>query len=85
MGGKASKSDLRAFRRSRWARIIPERAGLPRSPGLPGPSAWAGFPGLRREEVAQLAGVSIDYYVRLERVRNPHASVSVLEAVVGAL
>jgi transcriptional regulator with XRE-family HTH domain len=74
-----SAADLRAFLRSRRARISPEAAGLPRSPGV------RRVPGLRREEVAQLAGVSVDYYVRLERGRNAHASASVLDAVARAL
>ncbi|GAB4057423.1 helix-turn-helix domain-containing protein [Catellatospora paridis] len=42
-------------------------------------------PGLRREEVAQLAGVSVDYYVRLERGRSANVSASVLAAVARAL
>jgi transcriptional regulator with XRE-family HTH domain len=42
-------------------------------------------PGLRREEVAQLAGVSVDYYVRLERGRSLNVSESVLDAVARAL
>ena len=40
---------------------------------------------MRREEVAQLAGVSVDYYIRLERGRNPHASDAALDAVARAL
>ena len=43
------------------------------------------MPGLRREQVAQLAGVSMDYYVRLERGRNPNVSDAVLDAVARAL
>ncbi|MFF3859430.1 helix-turn-helix transcriptional regulator [Streptomyces sp. NPDC002209] len=74
-----TENDLRAFLRSRRARISPEAAGLPRPPGV------RRVPGLRREEVAQLAGVSVDYYVRLERGRNPHASPAVLDAVARAL
>jgi transcriptional regulator with XRE-family HTH domain len=42
-------------------------------------------PGLRREEVAMLAGVSADYYVRLEQGRDQHPSVQVLEALARAL
>lgn len=42
-------------------------------------------PGLRREEVAQAAGVSVDYYTRLEQGRGPHPSVSVLLGVARAL
>ncbi|WP_328582120.1 helix-turn-helix transcriptional regulator [Streptomyces sp. NBC_00370] len=72
-------SELREFLRSRRARITPEEAGLPPQPGS------RRVPGLRREEVAQLAGVSMDYYVRLERGRNLHVSESVLDAVARAL
>ena len=43
------------------------------------------MPGLRREEVAQLAGVSVDYYVRLERGRHLNVSESVLDAIARAL
>src|SRR5258705_13555642 len=42
-------------------------------------------PGLRREEVAQLAGVSVDYYVRLGRGRGANVSESVLDAIARAL
>jgi transcriptional regulator with XRE-family HTH domain len=42
-------------------------------------------PGLRREEVAQLAGISIDYYVRLEQGRSPHVSQNVVDSVCRAL
>lgn len=74
-----AETDLRAFLRSRRARISPEAAGLARHSGV------RRVPGLRREEVAQLAGVSVDYYVRLERGRNPHASAAVLDAVARVL
>jgi hypothetical protein len=56
-----SARDVREFLVSRRARITPDMAGLP---------AYGGnrrVPGLRREEVALLAGVSVDYYNRLER------------------
>ncbi|MGI5455411.1 helix-turn-helix transcriptional regulator [Streptomyces sp. CA-249302] len=56
--------DLGDFLRSRRARIQPEEVGLP-SHGR------RRVPGLRREEVAQLAGVSVDYYIRLEQGRGP--------------
>ncbi|MER6960993.1 helix-turn-helix transcriptional regulator [Streptomyces sp. NPDC000618] len=56
--------DLGDFLRSRRARIRPEEVGLP-SYGR------RRVPGLRREEVAQLAGVSVDYYIRLEQGRGP--------------
>jgi transcriptional regulator with XRE-family HTH domain len=72
-------TELRDFLRSRRARLTPEAAGLAPHPG------GRRVPGLRREEVAQLAGVSVDYYVRLERGRNPHVSDVVLDAVARAL
>ncbi|MFI1722905.1 helix-turn-helix transcriptional regulator [Streptomyces sp. NPDC020489] len=56
--------DLGDFLRTRRARIQPEDVGLP-SHGR------RRVPGLRREEVAQLAGVSVDYYIRLEQGRGP--------------
>jgi len=73
------KIELRDFLRSRRARLTPEAAGLAPHPGS------RRVPGLRREEVAQLAGVSVDYYVRLERGRNPNVSEAVLDAVARAL
>ncbi|MEU5643510.1 helix-turn-helix domain-containing protein [Streptomyces milbemycinicus] len=83
MNASASRTgdnnELREFLRSRRARVTPEEAGLT-------PSATVRrVPGLRREEVAQLAGVSVDYYVRLERGRRPNVSESVLEAIARAL
>ncbi|GAA0385914.1 transcriptional regulator [Acrocarpospora corrugata] len=71
--------ELRQFLRSRRSRISPGEAGLSPQPGA------RRVPGLRREEVAQLAGVSVDYYVRLERGRSLNASESVLDAVARAL
>ncbi|MFF1847600.1 helix-turn-helix domain-containing protein [Streptomyces sp. NPDC058217] len=61
------ETDLREFLRTRRARITPEQAGISPHPGV------RRVPGLRREEVAQLAGVSVDYYVRLERGRSTSA------------
>jgi transcriptional regulator with XRE-family HTH domain len=82
-GGTAAElrgmTELRDFLRSRRARLTPQAAGLAPHPGS------RRVPGLRREEVAQLAGVSVDYYVRLERGRNPHVSEAVLDAVARAL
>jgi transcriptional regulator with XRE-family HTH domain len=72
-------TELREFLRSRRARITPEDAGLPPQHGA------RRVPGLRREEVAQLAGVSVDYYVRLERGRTLNVSEAVLDAVARAL
>ncbi|WP_329217973.1 helix-turn-helix transcriptional regulator [Streptomyces sp. NBC_01485] len=70
--------DLGDFLRSRRARIRPEEVGLP-SYGR------RRVPGLRREEVAQLAGVSVDYYIRLEQGRGPSVSDTVLDAVARVL
>jgi PAS domain-containing protein len=75
--------ELGDFLRSRRARIQPEEVGLP-SYGR------RRVPGLRREEVAQLAGVSVDYYVRLEQGRGPGApsrtrSGGVSDAVLDAI
>ncbi|MFG2416720.1 helix-turn-helix domain-containing protein [Streptomyces goshikiensis] len=72
-------SEIREFLRTRRARITPEQAGI--APHA-GPRR---VPGLRREEVAQLAGVSVDYYIRLERGRTQGVSEAVLDAVARAL
>ncbi|MET4644360.1 transcriptional regulator with XRE-family HTH domain [Streptomyces atratus] len=70
--------DLGDFLRSRRARIQPEDVGL---------QAYGRrrVPGLRREEVAQLAGVSVDYYIRLEQGRGPSVSDAVLDAIARVL
>lgn len=73
------RSEVRDFLSSRRARVTPEQVGLP---------AWGGnrrVLGLRREEVALLAGVSVEYYVRLERGNLAGASETVLDAIAGAL
>ncbi len=72
-------NEMRDFLISRRAKITPDQAGLP---------AYGGnrrVAGLRREEVAILAGVSIDYYTRLERGRAAGVSDSVLESIARAL
>lgn len=79
MTAPGANVELREFLRSRRARLSPENAGLPARVGN------RRVPGLRREEVAQLAGVSVDYYVRLERGRNVNVSESVLDALARAL
>ena len=74
-----NRSEAREFLSTRRARITPDEAGLP---------AYGGnrrVTGLRREEVALLAGVSVDYYTRLERGDLSGASDSVLEALARAL
>src|SRR3954447_25787955 len=73
-----TKSEIRDFLTSRRARITPEEAGLK----VFGPRR---VPGLRREEVATLAGLSVDYYNRLERGNLGGASDSVLDALADAL
>jgi transcriptional regulator with XRE-family HTH domain len=75
-----TRNEIREFLTTRRARITPDQAGL-RTYGT-GPRRVAG---LRREEVALLAGVSVDYYTRLERGNLAGASDSVLDAVARAL
>ncbi len=75
----SSRSEVRDFLRTRRAKITPEQAGL---------TFYGGnrrVPGLRREEVAMLAGVSADYYTRLEKGNLSGVSESVLDAIAGAL
>jgi transcriptional regulator with XRE-family HTH domain len=74
-----NRNEIREFLTSRRARITPEQAGL---------TVYGGnrrVPGLRREEAAMLAGVSVDYYTRLERGNLTGASESVLDALARAL
>jgi transcriptional regulator with XRE-family HTH domain len=78
MNGSPRRADLAAFLRARRARLSPQDAGLPAI----GPRRT---PGLRRQEVAQLAGMSVDYYIRLEQGRGPHPSRQVLSALARAL
>src|SRR5579864_3332853 len=75
-----TRAEIREFLTSRRARITPEQAGL-RTYG----TGSRRVPGLRREEVALLAGVSVDYYTRLERGNAGGVSEAVLEALVRAL
>jgi transcriptional regulator with XRE-family HTH domain len=73
------RGEIREFLSSRRARINPDQAGLP---------AYGGnrrVKGLRREEVALLAGVSVDYYVRMERGNLAGASEGVLDSLASAL
>ncbi len=74
-----TRKDLREFLATRRARITPHQAGLPTYGG------HRRVPGLRREEVALLAGVSVEYYTRLERGNAAGVSDSVLEALVRVL
>src|ERR1700722_13265220 len=75
------RTELAAFLRARRARLSPRQAGLPAA-GAPGRRRT---PGLRRQEVAQLAGMSVDYYIRLEQGRGPHPSRQGLSALARAL
>jgi transcriptional regulator with XRE-family HTH domain len=74
-----TRSEIREFLTSRRAKVKPEESGLP----------WYGdnrrVPGLRREEVALLAGVSVAYYTRLERGSLNGVSQTVLDALARAL
>jgi transcriptional regulator with XRE-family HTH domain len=74
-----TRNEIREFLRSRRAKITPEQAGL-RTFG-----STRRVPGLRREEVALLAGVSADYYTRLERGNASGVSDTVLESLARAL
>jgi transcriptional regulator with XRE-family HTH domain len=72
------RDEIAAFLRSRRARVSPADAGLP-------VTGQRRTPGLRRQEVAQLAGMSVDYYIRLEQARGPHPSRQVLASLARAL
>ncbi|MFG2001856.1 helix-turn-helix transcriptional regulator [Spirillospora sp. NPDC048911] len=75
---KERRTELAAFLRSRRGRITPEDVGM--APGL-----RRRTPGLRREEVAQLAGVGVTWYTWLEQGRPINASPQVLDAVARTL
>src|SRR5579862_1917757 len=73
-----NREELATFLRTRRDRL------QPRDVGLPGGQRRR-TPGLRRQEVAQLAGLSVDYYIRLEQGRGPRPSHQVLAALARAL
>jgi transcriptional regulator with XRE-family HTH domain len=75
----SAKTEIRDFLVSRRARITPEMAGLPAY------GTNRRVKGLRREEVAMLAGISAEYYTRLERGNVTGASASVISGVTDAL
>src|ERR1700761_8486940 len=77
-GNVARRTELAAFLRSRRERISPEDVGLP-------PGARRRTAGLRREELAQLAGVGVTWYTWLEQGRPINASVQVLDAIARTL
>ncbi|MFJ6195401.1 helix-turn-helix transcriptional regulator [Micromonospora sp. NPDC092111] len=72
------RAELATFLRSRRAKLRPAEVGLP-------DGVRRRTPGLRRQEVAQLAGISVDYLIRLEQGRGPHPSRQVLAALARAL
>jgi len=72
------RHELAAFLRSRRERITPEQVGLK-------PSRRRRTPGLRREEVAQLAGVGVTWYTWIEQGRDVNASAQVLDAIARTL
>lgn len=79
MDSPVQRSEVREFLASRRARLTPQQAGLP---------AYGGnrrVKGMRREEVAMLAGVSVDYYVRMERGDLGGVSEGVLDSLATAL
>jgi transcriptional regulator with XRE-family HTH domain len=78
MTGNEQTNRLGEYLRARRALVTPEQHGFPTG-------AARRVPGLRREEVALLAGISADYYLRLERGRDHNPSQQVLEALVRVL
>ncbi|MFJ3440653.1 helix-turn-helix transcriptional regulator [Streptomyces sp. NPDC086081] len=78
MKDEESGNRLGRYLRARRELITPEQAGIP-------PGGNRRVPGLRREEVALLAGISPDYYLRLERGRDTNPSPQVLEALARVL
>ena len=77
-GRRMSRTELGSFLKARRGQVRPDDVGLTAQPGRR-------VSGLRREEVAMLAGVSVDYYTRLEQSRERSPSPSVLNAIAGAL
>ncbi|MFJ3809896.1 helix-turn-helix domain-containing protein [Streptomyces sp. NPDC090073] len=73
------RAELSEFLRSRRARLKPEDVGLPDF------GRHRRVPGLRREELAQLAGVSVAYYTRLEQGNGRNVSAEVLDSIARAL
>jgi transcriptional regulator with XRE-family HTH domain len=75
----SGRGALGEFLRNRRGRIGPAEVGLPPGTGR------RQTPGLRREELAAVAGVSVDYYIRLEQGRDTHPGPAVLDAIASAL
>ncbi|TSB39931.1 helix-turn-helix domain-containing protein [Streptomyces benahoarensis] len=75
----SAEAEISSFLKARRAALDPDALGLP------GGLHRRRVRGLRREEVAQLAGISVDYYTRIEQGRAPAISDGVLDALAGAL
>lgn len=73
-----ARQELARFLRDRREDLRPADVGLPAGPRRR-------TPGLRREEVAGMANMSVEYYARLEQARGPHPSPRILDAITGAL
>jgi len=78
-GTSSSGTELGRYLKARRALVSPAEAGLPAGAGI------RRTPGLRREELATLAGVSVDYYTRLERGRETNPSTAVIDSISRAL
>src|SRR5262247_3137263 len=76
--GAARQSELGDFLRSRREKLSPRVVGLP-------PGRRRRTPGLRREEVAELAGIGVDWYIRLEQGRSVSPSSMTVDALARAL
>src|SRR5262245_11656256 len=76
--GAARQSELGDFLRSRREKLSPKVVGLP-------PGRRRRTPGLRREEVAELAGIGVDWYTRLEQGRSVSPSLTTIDALARAL
>ena len=79
MPSKQQRDEIGAFLRSRRAALQPEAAGLPRR------STRRLTPGLRREDVAELAGLSVSWYTRLEQGKDIQLSAKALRSIATAL
>src|SRR3954447_26580507 len=78
-GALDRRAELSEFLRTRRARLTPEDVGLPDF------GRHRRVPGLRREELAQLAGGSVAYYTRLEQGKGRNVSTEVLDSIAHAL
>ena len=76
--GAARQSELGDFLRSRREKLSPRLVGL-------APGRRRRTPGLRREEVAELAGIGVDWYIRLEQGRSVSPSATTVDALARAL